>query len=125
MAQIARVKDKVAPVLVVVTTKTYSETPLLEDVERGQLLKETGTGWRLAHPTERADGQAMKNGYEGQVGFDIMVIGEFGGFSGLTPGQKLYTDPATNGEISNTAINGFLPQIHVDRPDRIRVNYTI
>lgn len=115
--------DAVAPVEVIMTTKTYREAPLLVEVHRGQELKLTNTGWRLREAGERADGMAMKYGVAGARGFDILVIGEMDGYTGLTTGARLYPDAAANGELNTTAVVGFNAMVKVLRPSRIQVNY--
>jgi hypothetical protein len=122
MAAVARDGTKIGNVLVIATDKTYRETPLLVDCERGQRLKLTSTGWRLASAGERANGVAMKKGHAGQVGFDILTIGEQDGYSGLTPGVSLYPSATLDGELDTTAVNGFSPQVLVRRPSRISIN---
>jgi hypothetical protein len=104
--------------------RTYPETPLLEDVVRGDELKLTSTGYRKREAGERADGIALMDGRDGQTGFDIGVIGELDGFSGLTPGASLYPDADTEGGLSTDVLDDFVPQVKAIRATRIRFNYT-
>lgn len=53
----------------------------------------------------------------------LFTIGEFDGYSGLTPGAPLYPSVAVAGQITTDAIVGATVRIRAVTPTRIRVNF--
>jgi hypothetical protein len=77
---------------------------LTEDVVAGNLLSLGSSGWSKC-PTDQVepDGIALQDGYSGQANFPVGIHGEMDGFSGLTPGAKLYPSGSVAGDIDTTA----------------------
>lgn len=77
---------------------------LTEDVTAGQLLSNGAGGWSKC-PTNQVepDGIALQDGYAGQGNFPVGIQGEMDGFSGLTPGAKLYPSGSVAGGIDTSA----------------------
>lgn len=81
-----------------------------EDVAVGQALAIDGspssarfeTALGLAADEESAVGLALKNAKEGEI-VDVLIEGEMGGFSGLTPGALL---SVSGGDLDDTAPAG-------------------
>lgn len=72
-----------------------------------------------------ADGIALRDGYAGERGFDVGIIGEMDGFAGLTPGAGLYPSASVAGGIDTTRPTGAAAQIKAVRSTRIRFNFTV
>lgn len=84
---------------------------LAADVTAGQLLTYTGDmSGNMAVMTVAAVGAtdvhgiALQDGKAGDRGVDVGIHGEMDGFSGLTPGTKLYRSGDTAGAIGTTAV---------------------
>lgn len=129
MAAVTRVKPRfVSPV-------GYEELDvceLLEDVQPGDLLEYTGimsSGQAVmrilpAGADAEPDGVALKAGYAGERGFDIGIVFEMDGFSGLTPGDPVYPagvagvnggiDTTVNGRVIGKAIRGTRIRFHLN-----------
>jgi hypothetical protein len=125
MAAVTRVKPRhVAPV----GYEWIDVCELTEDVLAGNLLEFTGVmndnlplmRKLPAGAAAIADGIALKDGFAGQRGFDYGVHTEMDGFSGLTPGDLIYSSAAVAGG-ADTAPNGAAPAIgKAIKPSRIR-----
>ena len=103
--------------------RTKIELPLLADCQVGDELKLTPTGWRIRTAGEVANGIALEPGKAGRKGLGIGVIGEMGGFSGLTPGAPLYPDAANPGHLDHTVVAGFVPRVVAMSTTEIRYIY--
>lgn len=125
MAAVTRTADAapVAPASYHYNDKTTKELPLLEAVATGDELKLTSTGWRKREAGEIADGISLKPGRAGAKGHDIGIIGEMDGYSGLTPGAKLYPSATVDGGLDTSVVSGFVPKVSAVRTTRIRYNY--
>lgn len=110
MAAVVKVKPRfVSPV-------GYEEIDvceLTEVVAAGDLLEYTGVisdNMPLmrklpAAANAEADGIALQAGFAGQRGFDVGIVLEMDGFSGLTPGDPIHSSAAVAGGL-DTAVNG-------------------
>ena len=113
MAAVVRVKPRhVSPV----GYEWIDVCELFEDVVAGDFLQFTGTVNSNmpvmkkcpAVANAEPDGIALKAGYAGQRGLDYGIHCEVDGFSGLTPGQLIYSSAAVAGG-QDTAANGTAP----------------
>lgn len=113
MAAVTKVKPRhVAPV----GYEWIDVCELTEDVNAGDLLEFTGvTNDNLplmrklpAAANAEPDGIALKGGFAGERGFDYGIHTEMDGFSGLTPGDPIYSSAAVAGGL-DTAPNGVTP----------------
>ena len=128
MAAVNRVKARnVTPVGYEVNDKVA----LSEDVTAGDQLVYTGTtvngfpvmGKAPTSGIKEAHGIAIKNGLQGEEGFDVGLQGEMDGFSGMTPGADLYPSTGTAGGLDTTAITGATVRVRAVKATRIRYNY--
>ena len=113
MAAVVKVKPRhVAPV----GYEWIDVCELTEDVAPGDQLEFTGLSndnlplmRKLpAGANAESDGVALKTGFAGQRGFDYGIHCEMDGFSGLTPGDLIYTSSAVAGGLDTTP-NGATP----------------
>lgn len=81
-----------------------NDVPLNATVEAGELVYHDGTGWALAALTNATTGAAqgvcLKSGAAGARVDVLTGPGRVTGWTGLTPGGKLYS--AASGEVSHT-----------------------
>lgn len=113
MAAVTRVKPRhVAPV----GYEWIDVCELTEDVAAGDLLQFTGVMsdnlplMRKCPTGSVPDGIALKAGFAGQRGFDVGIHCEMDGFSGLTPGAKVYqSGSVAGGEDTTGAVTGVAP----------------
>lgn len=102
---------------------------LSEDVSAGDLLAYTGAmsaGQPVMQkcPTgDEPDGIALKDGKSGKRGFDVGIVGEMDGFSGLSPGADLYASTTTPGDIDDASGSGTAAPIKAVRKTRIRFSF--
>jgi hypothetical protein len=125
MAAVVRVKPRhVAPV----GYEWIDTCELTEDVVAGDFLEFTGVmsdnlplmSKLPAGADAEPDGIALKDGFAGQRGFDYGIHCEMDGFSGLTPGDLIFSSAAVAGG-QDTAANGNAPVSgKVIKPSRIR-----
>jgi hypothetical protein len=110
-----------------VNDHTTAGLPLKQDVVRGNLLKLHSDGWYLLDASSEAageiDGIALKDGYNGQDGFDVGVQGEMDGFADLVPGDALYPSASVDGGIDTSKPSGAIARIKAVRTTRIRYNF--
>lgn len=98
---------------------------LVSAVVAGDQLVNGASGWDLAATSAvAAQGIALTNGYAGQDDFDIGLIGEMDGFSGMTPGAALYPSSGTAGKLDTTATTfysaGTTPAVAVPVKPQVR-----
>lgn len=99
-----------------------------EDVTAGTQLVINGESagrktWGKCPTTEtEAHGIAIKDGKSGGVA-EVMVVGEMGGFSGLTPGAPLYPSASVAGGTDTTKPTNAVARIRATGANRIRVNF--
>lgn len=125
MAAVVRVKPRhVAPV----GYEWIDTCELTEAVVAGDFLEFTGVmsdNMPLmrklpAGANAEPDGIALKDGYAGQRGLDYGIHCEMDGFSGLTPGDLIFSSAAVAGG-QDTAANGTAPVSgKAIKPSRIR-----
>lgn len=125
MAAVVRVKPRhVAPV----GYEWIDICELTEDVVAGDFLEFTGVmsdnlplmRKLPAGASAEPDGIALKDGYAGQRGLDYGIHCEMDGFSGLTPGDLVFSSAAVAGG-QDTAANGTAPVSgKAIKPSRIR-----
>lgn len=76
----------------------------VEAMTAGDQVTLGASGWSKAPAgTIEADGIALKDYYAGQRGCDFGIHGEMDGFSGMTPGTKLYPSASVAGGLDTTA----------------------
>lgn len=125
MAAVVRVKPRhVAPV----GYEWIDVCELTENVVAGDFLEFTGVmndnlplmRKLPAAAAAEPDGIALKDGFAGQRGLDYGIHCEMDGFSGLTPGDLIYSSAVVAGGQDN-APNGAAPVSgKVIKPSRIR-----
>lgn len=109
--------------------EVFDKVELSGDVEAGETLKYTGAmsnGQAVVQkcPAGSApDGIAVKDGYDGQRGFDMAVQGEIDGYSGLTPGAQLYQSGASAGALDDADGGGSNPEIPVKAVTETRIRF--
>jgi hypothetical protein len=103
---------------------------LADDVVAGDLLTYTGavTNGLAVMGLAAADAEdvhaiALKNGYDGQEGFDVGIQGEMDGFSGMTPGDLLFPSATVAGGLDDAATTAATPNIRAVSATRIRYNF--
>ena len=103
---------------------------LTEDVAAGDLLQYEGTmsggqpKMKKCPAGATPHGIALKDGYQGQRGFDVGIQGEMDGFAGLTPGADLYASGSTAGAIDDAAGGGSNPDIPARAVRETRIRYS-
>lgn len=128
MAAVAR-STEVHPVTPV-GYEVNDKCELSEAVEAGDLLKFTGAMSaglpvmsRVAAGGADADGIALTKGKAGKRGFSYGVDGEMDGFTGLTPGGRLYPSGSVAGGLDTTVVAAFTPRVKAISTTRIRFRF--
>lgn len=121
MAAVTRVKGRpVTPVGYEVVDPGLAA----EDFEAGDQAKLTAAGWvKLPAGADEADGIALQKYYAGQGGCSFGIHGEMDGFSGLTPGTRLYPSASVAGGLDTTAVSGATVRVKAVTATRIRYCY--
>jgi hypothetical protein len=69
-----------------------------------------------------ADGISLEKGSAGDV-IDVGISGELDGFTGMTPGAKLYPSTTSAGRLDTTAIANAVVRVKAHSATRIRFHY--
>lgn len=108
MADITTVTDELRMHQVVMTQRGTAG----EALAKGQYVYKGSTGWLLVDataastcPVDALRGLVMNNAVASGEPVDVLIMGDFGGFSGMTEGAPVYASE-TAGALANAAASG-------------------